>query len=108
MGVRKYLSWWAIATGAAIGVSAAVLAHYGNPKDGGFTIICFERDIAGALSLHVVDKFRYLRPEIFALVFGALAAAFLTRSFKALSAPSATLQFGIGVLISFGALLFMG
>ena len=108
MDIRKYFSWWAIATGAAIGVVAAVLTHYGNPKDGGFSIICFERDIAGALSMHTFEMRSYLRPEIFALVFGALAAALFTRSFKALSAPSATLQFGIGVLIAFGALLFMG
>lgn len=108
MNLRKYVSWWAVAAGAAIGVAAALLSHYGNPPDGGLTVICFERDTAGALSLHTFGHHPFLRPEIFALVFGAFAAALLTRSFKALSAPSAALQFGVGALISFGALLFMG
>jgi len=106
--MRRWVSLWVVACGVGIGVAAALLSHYGNPPDGGLTVICFERDTAGALSLHTFSRHPFLRPEIFALVFGAFAAALLTRSFRPLSAPSAALQFGVGVLVSFGALLFMG
>ena len=36
-------------TGIVVGIAALVLTASGNPKNMGFCIACFERDIAGAL-----------------------------------------------------------
>ena len=41
-----------ILAGIVVGAAALILTAAGNPKNMGFCIACFERDIAGALSLH--------------------------------------------------------
>ena len=41
-----------VVTGAVIGLIAVVLVMLGNPKNMGFCIACFLRDIAGATKLH--------------------------------------------------------
>ena len=41
-----------LAAGVAVGIAALILTASGNPKNMGFCIACFLRDIAGALGLH--------------------------------------------------------
>ena len=38
-----------LAAGVAVGIAALILTASGNPKNMGFCIACFLRDIAGAL-----------------------------------------------------------
>ena len=59
-----------ILTGIVVGIAALVLTAAGNPKNMGFCIACFERDIAGALGLHSAGKAQYMRPEIIGIVLG--------------------------------------
>ena len=54
--------------GALIGIVAIVLVLLGNPKNMGFCIACFIRDIAGGVKLHSAGVVQYVRPEIIGLV----------------------------------------
>ena len=72
-----------VLTGVVVGVAALLLTASGNPKNMGFCIACFERDIAGALGFHSAGKVQYLRPEIVGIVLGAAVSAFAFREFKA-------------------------
>ena len=49
-------NWLILLTGVVVGVAALILTAAGNPKNMGFCIACFERDIAGALGLHSAAK----------------------------------------------------
>ncbi|MEN8152342.1 MAG: hypothetical protein ABFS86_21165, partial [Planctomycetota bacterium] len=72
----------AVLLGAAlIGAIAAALELLGNPPNMGVCVVCFERDLAGALGLHRAAPVRYLRPEIPALVLGGLLASLVLRGF---------------------------
>ena len=51
-----------VAVGLAVGVGAALLQVLGNPGNMGLCVVCFLRDIAGALGLHDAAPLRYLRP----------------------------------------------
>ena len=53
-----------LAAGVAVGIAALILTASGNPKNMGFCIACFLRDIAGALGLHSAANVQYIRPEI--------------------------------------------
>ena len=72
-----------ILAGVVVGAAALILTAAGNPKNMGFCIACFERDIAGALGLHGAGKVQYLRPEIPGIVLGAMLSALSFREFKA-------------------------
>ena len=48
--LRQYLP--VLLAGVVTGIAALALTALGNPKNMGFCIACFERDIAGALGLH--------------------------------------------------------
>ena len=48
-------NWLVIVTGIVVGTAALLLQALGNPKNMGFCIACFERDIVGAVGLHSVD-----------------------------------------------------
>ena len=69
-----------VATGAVIGLVAAMLVFFGNPANMGLCIACFLRDTAGGLGLHAAKAVQYIRPEISGLVLGALAAAYMQLS----------------------------
>ena len=71
--------WLILLTGVVVGVAALILTAAGNPKNMGFCIACFERDIAGALGLHSAAKVQYIRPEIIGIVLGALLSAVAAR-----------------------------
>ncbi|HOO91305.1 MAG TPA: hypothetical protein PLA74_10825, partial [Syntrophales bacterium] len=74
--------WGIIGVGIAIGVLAALLQKLGNPGNMGVCVACFERDIAGALSLHRAGVVQYIRPEIIGFVLGSLGAAYLFKEFR--------------------------
>ena len=92
-----------VATGAVIGLVAAMLVFFGNPANMGLCIACFLRDTAGGLGLHAAKAVQYIRPEISGLVLGALAAAYMHGEFSPKGGSSPLTRF---VLI--GCLMFLG
>ncbi|UCH86486.1 MAG: YedE-related selenium metabolism membrane protein [Dehalococcoidia bacterium] len=100
--------WGIIFAGAFIGILAPLLVYWGNPKNMGICVACFERDIAGALGLHRADVVQYIRPEIIGFVLGALLAAVLFREFRARAGSAPIVRFALGVSAMIGALVFLG
>lgn len=101
-------NWLLLLTGLLVGAAALLLARLGNPKNMGFCIACFERDIAGALGLHGAEAVQYFRPEIVGIVLGALIAALCFKEFKGKSGSSPFLRLLLGMLVMIGALVFLG
>lgn len=97
-----------ILTGVIIGILGPLLQKFGNPKNMGICVACFERDIAGALGLHRAALVQYLRPEIPGFVLGSTVAALLFREFKARSGSAPIVRFMLGVFAMIGALAFLG
>ncbi len=97
-----------ILAGVVVGVAALILTAAGNPKNMGFCIACFERDIAGALGLHGAGKVQYLRPEIPGIVLGAMLSSFAFREFKARAGSCPASRFVLGLFVMIGALVFLG
>jgi len=95
-------------TGVIVGIAAIVLTACGNPKNMGFCIACFERDIAGALGLHSADKVQYIRPEIIGIVLGAAITAAAAKEFRAKAGSSPACRFVLGMFVMIGALVFLG
>ena len=108
--MKKWLkqNWLLLLTGLLTGCAALLLARLGNPKNMGFCIACFERDIAGALGLHGAEAVQYFRPEIVGIVLGALLAALLFREFRGKGGSSPFLRLLLGMLVMIGALVFLG
>lgn len=104
--LRKY--GLILAAGVLVGVAALVLTALGNPKNMGFCIACFERDIAGALGFHSAGKVQYIRPEVIGIVLGAMIAAISFKEFKARAGSSPATRFILGVFVMIGALVFLG
>ena len=100
--------WLILLTGVVVGVAALILTAAGNPKNMGFCIACFERDIAGALGLHSAAKVQYIRPEIIGIVLGALLSAVAAREFRARAGSSPAIRFVLGLFVMIGALVFLG
>ena len=92
-------NWLLLLTGLLVGATALLLARLGNPKNMGFCIACFERDIAGALGLHGAEVVQYFRPEIVGIVLGALLAALIFKEFKGKSGSSPFLRLLLGMLV---------
>ncbi|WP_298033758.1 YedE family putative selenium transporter [uncultured Dysosmobacter sp.] len=95
-------------TGVVVGIAALALTALGNPKNMGFCIACFERDIAGALGFHSAAKVQYIRPEIIGIVLGAMVAALAAKEFKAKAGSSPACRFVVGLFVMIGALVFLG
>nr|WP_325211385.1 YedE family putative selenium transporter [uncultured Oscillibacter sp.] len=104
--VRRY--GLIVLAGVLVGAAALLLTAAGNPKNMGFCIACFERDIAGALGLHGAGKVQYLRPEIPGIVLGAMLSALAFREFKARAGSSPASRFVLGMFVMIGALAFLG
>ena len=104
--VRRY--GLMILAGIVVGAAALILTAAGNPKNMGFCIACFERDIAGALGLHGAGKVQYLRPEIPGIVLGAMLSALAFREFKGRAGSSPASRFVVGLFVMIGALAFLG
>ncbi len=101
--------WLAAVIGAAIiGAIAGALELLGNPPNMGVCVVCFERDIVGALGLHRAAPVQFLRPEIPALVLGGLLAALLFKGFRSRGGSSPLIRFMLGIFASVGALVFLG
>lgn len=97
-----------IVTGLTIGVIGSTLQKFGNPKNMGVCVACFERDIAGALGLHRAAAVQYLRPEIFGFVLGAFIAALLFKEYRSRGGSSPIIRFVLGFFAMIGALAFLG
>lgn len=95
-------------TGLLIGAAAVVLTAFGNPKNMGFCIACFLRDIAGALKLHGAAPVQYFRPEIVGIVAGACIMALIGKEFKPKAGSSPFIRFALGAAVMIGALVFLG
>jgi len=80
----------------------------GNPKNMGFGIACFVRDIAGAMKFHSAGVVQYVRPEIIGLVLGAFVIAVVRKEFKPRGGSSPMLRFIIAAFVMIGALAFLG
>ncbi|MGR3808711.1 YedE family putative selenium transporter [Pasteurella testudinis] len=99
---------WPVVAGAALGIVAPILVHFGNPGNMGFCAACFLRDTSGALGFHRAGVVQYLRPELIGLVLGALASAVLAKEFKPQGGSSPLIRFMLGVFAMLGALVFLG
>ncbi|MFC1586700.1 YedE family putative selenium transporter [Planctomycetota bacterium] len=93
---------------AAFGVLMTLLVKLGNPGNMGFCGNCFLRDIAGALGLHSAVKPSYPRPEVMGLILGAFASAIFFKEFRPAGGSAPLVRFVLGILISVGALVFLG
>lgn len=89
-----------------LGVLCAFLVARGNPGNMGLCGACFLRDVAGSLRLSVEGAPKYFRPEIVGLVLGAFVAR--RQHFDARSGSHAGSRFLLGMLMAFGALVFLG
>lgn len=114
--MKKKINLWVPITGLAIGIAAVVLTALGNPKNMGFCIACFLRDIAGALKLQTAGVkelggtgiVQYVRPEIIGLVLGSTIMAVASKEFKARAGSSPAIRFLLGAFVMIGALVFLG
>ena len=101
-------NWLVILTGLITGAAAVVLTALGNPKNMGFCIACFERDIAGALKFHGAEVVQYLRPEIPGLVLGAMLMSLIKKEWRPQGGSSPFTRFILGMFVMIGALVFLG
>ena len=97
-----------IVSGCAVALAAFFLTRMGNPKNMGFCIACFIRDIAGAMKFHSAGVVQYLRPEIPGLVLGALIMSLARGEFKPRGGSSPALRLVIGAGVMICALVFLG
>ena len=97
-----------IVTGLIIGVAAVLLTKFGNPKNMGFCIACFIRDIAGTTKLQTAPVVQYLRPEIVGIVLGSMIMAIASGEWRAKGGSSPALRFILGFMVMVGALIFLG
>lgn len=97
-----------IGTGLVVGAVAVALVAFGNPKNMGFCIACFLRDIAGGLGLHRAEAVQYIRPEIIGLVLGALVMSLIGKEFAPRGGSAPLTRFILGFAVMVGALMFLG
>ena len=100
--------WGPIATGVVVGILAPILVKLGNPGNMGICVVCFNRDIAGAVGLHRASVVQYIRPEIIGLLLGSLIAALMFREFKPRTGSAPVVRFFLGMFSVMGALVFLG
>ncbi|MFC1961564.1 YedE family putative selenium transporter [Chloroflexota bacterium] len=108
--ISRFLTsrWGPIITGIAVGILAPLLVFWGNPGNMGICVVCFTRDIAGALGLHRASVVQYIRPEIIGFVLGSLGAALAFKEFKPRTGSAPLVRFLLGMFAVFGALVFLG
>ncbi len=106
--MKKRINPWIIVTGVLVGAAAVALTAMGNPKNMGFCIACFLRDIAGATKLHSAAVVQYVRPEIIGLILGAFLTAVATKEFRSKAGSSPATRFLLGAIVMIGALAFLG
>jgi len=108
--ISRFLTsrWGPILTGLGVGILAPILVKLGNPGNMGICMVCFNRDIAGAIGLHRAGVVQYIRPEIIGGLLGALIAALIFREFKPRTGSAPFVRFLLGMFATFGALVFLG
>ncbi len=99
---------WLLLSGLVIGAIAVALVAFGNPKNMGYCIACFIRDIAGGIGLHRAETVQYLRPEIIGMILGSFLIAAGKREFKVRGGASPVTRFVLGFIMMVGALMFLG
>lgn len=104
----KRSSLFMLIAGAIIGLIGVLLVKFGNPGNMGFCIVCFWRDIAGALGLHKAPPVQYIRPEIIGLIIGAFGISVFKRDFRPRGGSSAAIRFVMAVFMAIGGLVFLG
>ena len=87
-----------VVTGLILGLIAVFLQFSGNPGNMGICVVCFNRDIAGAVGLHRAPIVQYLRPEIMGMVLGSLAAALCFGEYRARGGSAPAVRFLLGVI----------
>lgn len=97
-----------VGTGLVVGIIAVALVAFGNPKNMGFCIACFLRDIAGGVGLHRAEVVQYVRPEIIGLVLGALIMSLVGKEFAPKGGSAPLTRFVLGFAMMVGALMFLG
>lgn len=97
-----------VLAGALVGLLGAGLAWLGNPANMGICVVCFARDVAGALGLHRVATVQYLRPELLGFIFGSFLASLGSREWRARGGSSPALRFFLAMAVAIGALAFLG
>lgn len=109
-GLSTFMSnyGWIILTGLVIGAAAVILTALGNPKNMGFCIACFLRDIAGTTKFHSAAVVQYFRPEILGIVLGAMVLSMVKKEWKPMGGSSPMIRFVLGALVMIGALIFLG
>ena len=108
MTEKKNDKLFIIIAGLIIGVIAAGLAYFGNPKNMGFCIACFIRDTAGGLGFHRAAPVQYIRPEIIGIVLGAFGTALVKKQFGSKGGSAPMTRFILGVCVMVGCLMFLG
>ena len=103
--IKKYSI---IIVGAVIGIIAALLTYFGNPKNMGICIACFTRDTAGALGFHRVETLQHIRVELLGLIFGGFISAVAFKEYKARMGSSSIIRFCLGFCSMIGSLVFLG
>ena len=97
-----------ILSGLVVGIIAVALVAFGNPKNMGFCIACFLRDIAGGVGMHRAEIVQYVRPEIIGLVLGALIMSLVGKEFAPKGGSAPLTRFVLGFTVMVGALMFLG
>ncbi len=105
---KKNETLFRIVSGLVIGVIAALLVLFGNPKNMGLCIACFVRDTAGGIGLHRAAPVQYIRPEIIGIIFAAFFAAIFGKEYKPHGGSSPITRFVLGMFVVIGALVFLG
>ena len=95
-------------SGVVLGIVAAALAFFGNPKNMAICIACFIRDTAGAMKLHQAAVVQYVRPEIAGIVAGAFLISLITKEYRSTAGSSPMIRFVLGMIMMIGALVFLG
>ena len=107
MKISKEFRNLAIA-GSVVGLAAIILTALGNPKNMGFCIACFVRDISGALKLHSAAVVQYMRPEVIGIVLGSFIISLVKGEFRPRGGSSPFTRFILGFFVMIGALTFLG
>lgn len=97
-----------ILSGLIVGFFGVLLVVLGNPGNMGVCIACFYRDMAGAMGMHQAAVVQYMRPEVMGILLGAFIIALLTGEFKPQGGSSTVVRFFLGMMVMFGALVFLG
>ncbi|MGI6097082.1 MAG: YedE family putative selenium transporter [Dethiobacteria bacterium] len=97
-----------IFSGAVVGALGVILVVLGNPANMGICVVCFLRDISGALGLHRAEVVQYLRPEIIGFILGSFLISLLFGEFRSRGGAAPLLRFFVAIAVVAGALLFLG